>query len=116
MYSDIIRGVETNWRWAEVLKDISKELDIEFGFLIVFQKNFNSSFKPAIGKIPVFFPNIEDGVVPLESVVDILKSGSERKSKFFHLFYRSKGPVDKSEKKKIVNTIAQKLITAVNSR
>ena len=116
MYSDIIRGVETNWRWAEVLKDISKELDIEFEFLIVFQKNFNSSFKPAIGKIPVFFPNIEDGVVPLESVVDILKSSSERKSKFFHLFYRSKGPVDKSEKKKIVNTIAQKLITAVNSR
>lgn len=114
MYSDIISGVKTNRRWAEVFHEISDELDIEFDFLIVFQKKFSSSFKPAIGKIPVLFPNVKDGIVPLENVVDILKSSSDRKSNFFHLFYKPKGSMDAERKKSIVNTIAQKLITVAN--
>ena len=55
-------------------------------------------------------PNIESGVVPLENVIDVLKSSSDRKSNFFHLFYKAKGDVDDLKKKSIVNTIAKKLI------
>lgn len=100
---------ETN-TLSKALEEVAGELDIEFEFLIVFQKKFSSSFKATIGKIPILFPNIESGVVPLENVIDVLKSSSDRKSNFFHLFYKAKGDVDDLKKKSIVNTIAKKLI------
>lgn len=109
-YEDIIRGIETKKRLSKALEEVAGELDIEFEFLIVFQKKFSSSFKATIGKIPILFPNIESGVVPLENVIDVLKSSSDRKSNFFHLFYKAKGDVDDLKKKSIVNTIAKKLI------
>ena len=37
------------------------------------------------------FPNVEDGVVPLGRVVTTLAPKAERKSNFFHLFYK---PID----------------------
>lgn len=114
VYEDIMRGIEAKWRLAKVLEDASSELEIEFEFLIVFQKKFSSSFKSTIGRIPVLFPNVESGIVPLENVVDVLKSSADHKSNFFHLFYKMKAPADSDKKRRIVNTIAKRLIAVAN--
>lgn len=109
-YEDIMRGIEAKQRLSKALEDVASELDIEFEFLIIFQKKFSSSFKATIGQIPILFPNVESSVVPLENVINVLKSSSDRKSNFFHLFYKAKSTVDDEKKKLIVNTIAKKLI------
>lgn len=109
-YEDLIRGNEMRRHWARVLESVANELDIEFEFLIVFQKKFSSSFKADIGDIPILFPNVEDGVVPLRSVVDVLKSSSDRKSNYFNLYYKPKGTINAERKKTIMNTIAKRLI------
>nr|WP_326215826.1 hypothetical protein [uncultured Oscillibacter sp.] len=114
VYEDIISGIEAKWRLVETLKAASEELSIEFEFLIVFQKKFSSSFKSTIGKIPILFPNVEPSVVPLENVVDVLKSSADRKSNFFHLFYKPREALNEEKKKQIVNTIAKKLIAVAN--
>ena len=96
--------------------------------MIVFQKKFSSSFKATIGKIPILFPNLQEGPVPLENVVDVLRSSADHRSNFFHLFYRPKPQVDEEtqqvtqvrltedKKKVIVSTIAKELIKAINDR
>ncbi len=113
-YTDIMRGVKEKRHWSEELKKIAEQLDIPFEFLIIFQKRFNSSFKKSIGDIPILFPNLENKVVPFKDVVDVLTSGENKKSNFFHLFYRPKGIIDEAKKKEIVNTIANRLIAATN--
>lgn len=117
---DLLAGVETRRFWCNILRDIHSELDekigIEFEFLIIFQKKFSSSFKSSIGKIPILFPNIKNSVVPLENVIDVLNINSERRSNFFHIYYKPKGLVSSEQKKVIVNTIADKLIAAASSR
>lgn len=113
-YNDIMSSITTNRHWANVLCDLAKELHIDPEFLIVFQKKFSSSFKPALGKIPMLFPNVKNSIVPLENVVDVLKSSSDRKSNFFHLFYKPIGPMDEARKRKIINTIVEKLISEAN--
>ena len=115
-YEDIVIGVKTKRHWANVLKEIASNLDIEFEYLIVFQKKFSSSFKATIGDIPILFPNLKDGVVPLKNVIDVLKTSTDRKSNFFHLFYKSLKPVDEGKKKQIVNELAEKLIMETNYR
>ena len=127
-YEDIINGVKVKRYWVGILEKLAQELDIEFEFLIVFQKKFNSSFKASIGKIPILFPNLQDGPVPLENVVDVLRSSADHRSNFFHLFYRPKSQKDtetqqvtqvrltEEKKKAIVSTIAKGLIKAVNDR
>lgn len=114
VYEDIMSGIEAKCRLVKALESASNELSIEYEFLILFQKKFNSSFKSTIGKIPILFPNVDPSVVPLENVVDILKSSADRKSNFFHLFYKPIEAVGEEKKKKIVNTIAKKLISAAN--
>lgn len=115
-YEAIMGGVETKQRWSEALLEIASSLNIEFEFLIVFQKKFSSSFKATIGDIPILFPNLKNSVIPLKNVIDVLKSGSDRKSNFFHLFYKPIGPVDDIRKKKIVNEIAKILIRETNPK
>lgn len=115
-YEDIMHGVTSHRRWANVLEKVAQELDVEFEFLIVFQKKFSSSFKASIGQIPIYFPNLQDGIVPLENVVDVLRSSADHRSNFFHLFYKPKTIVDEEKKKLIVNTIARELIKAVSDR
>lgn len=112
-YEDIVKSIKANRHWAKTLEDIADELNLEFEFLIIFQRKFSSSFKSSVGDIPVLFPNLEDGVVSLNSVVDVLKSSADKKSNFFHIFYKPKTPDDKN-KKKIVNNLAKALINAVN--
>ena len=120
VYEDLICGIEAKRFWVNVLRDIheeiNKQIEIDFEFLIIFQKRFSSSFKSTIGKIPILFPNIKDSVVPFENVVDVLKTAGERRSNFFHIFYKAKNRVDDEQKKIIVNTIADKLIAAASSR
>lgn len=113
MYNDIISSIHVNRHWTEVLGKLSDELELEFNYLIIFQKKFSSSFKPTIGKIPVLFPNLKDDIVPLENVIDVLKSGSDRRSNFFHLFYKPQGRLDPERKKQIVNTIARRMIEEI---
>lgn len=115
-YEDIVRGVREKKRLVEELEKIAELLDLHFEFLIIFQKKFSSSFKEAIGDIPVLFPNLDDSVVPLRSVIDVLTAGNGRKSNFFHLFYRPKdlNSIDKKRKNQIVNTIAKRLIAIMN--
>lgn len=113
-FEDIMRGVKEKRHWSMVLKDIAACLVIPFEFLIIFQKKFNSSFKESIGDIPILFPNLENSVVPFKDVVDVLKTDQNKKSNFFHLFYQSKGAIDETRKREIVNTIAGKLIAATN--
>ena len=50
---------------------MAEKLNLEFDFLIVFQKKFNSSFKSDVGEIPIHFPNIdgENSVVSFRDVV-----------------------------------------------
>lgn len=116
VYEDVIRGIKSQRHWAKILEDVSSELDIELEFLIVFQKKFNSSFKEAVKEIPIFFPNVENGVVPLKDVIVVLQPSAERKTNFFHLFYRAEDSVDEERKKQIVNTIAKKLIAGAASQ
>lgn len=115
-YVDIMTGIKTKRHWAMVLKELSNKLEIEFEFLIIFQKKFSSSFKETIGEIPILFPNLKDNVVPLKNVIDVLKTSADRKSNFFHLFYKPLVPVDKEKKKEIVNEFAEKLIRGTNDR
>lgn len=120
VYEDLLSGITTKRFWCNILREIHKELDkeigIEFEFLIIFQKKFSSSFKSTIGKIPILFPNIKNSVVPLENVVDVLKADNNRRSNFFHIFYKPKNAVNSEQKKVIVNTIADKLIAAASTR
>lgn len=113
-FEDIMNGVKTKRHWAEVLQEIAASLNLEFEFLIIFQKKFSSSFKATIGDIPILFPNLEDSVVSLKNIIDVLKTDADRKSNFFHLFYKPIGDVDAERKKKIVNEIARKLIISTN--
>lgn len=112
VYEDLVEGVRRKKHWARILKELAETLDVEFDFLIVFQKKFNSSFKSDIGEIPICFPNIdgENSVVPFKNVVEPLAPSVKRASNFFHLFYRPKNEVDAAKKKMIVNTIANKII------
>ena len=120
VFEDLLSGIETRRFWCNTLRDIHGELDkeigVEFEFLIIFQKKFSSSFKSTIGKIPILFPNIKNSVVPLENVIDVLKADNNRRSNFFHIFYKPKNSVTSEQKKFIVNTIADKLIAAASSR
>jgi len=113
-YEDIMHGVSSNRRWAKVLEKVATELDIEFEFLIVFQKKFSSSFKASIGQIPIYFPNLQNSIVPLKDVVDVLRSSADHRSNFFHLFYKPKSNIDDTKKKQIVNSIARELIKTVS--
>ena len=106
-YNDIMSSIIANRHWVDVLCGLAKELHIATEFLIVFQKKFSSSFKPALG-------NVKNSIVPLENVVDILKSSSDRKSNFFHLFYRPIGPMDEDRKREIINAIVERLISKAN--
>ena len=114
IYEDLINGIKSKRHWVTVLVDLALELDIHPEFLIIFQKKFSSSFKASIGQIPILFPNIENGITPLENVVNILQSSQDHKSNFFHLYYKPKNTIDRSTKKKIVNKIAKTLIKAIN--
>lgn len=113
-YDDIINGIKSKRHWARILCESTKKLDIKFEFLIIFQKKFNSSFKETLGDIPILFPNIEHGVVPLKTVVDVLKASADRKSNFFHLFYTPNGVINAEKKRQIVNQIAQALVAGIN--
>lgn len=115
-YDDIMQGVREKKHWVEVLENVVQELNdvIEFEFLIIFQKKFNSSFKSSIGDIPILFPNVEDGVIAFSKVVDVLHSNAERKSNFFHLYYKPRRVLNKEEKKDIVNSIAKALRAGTN--
>ncbi len=114
-YEDIVDGINEKRHWVKTLESIACQLDLDFEFFIIFQKKFNSSFKPSVGDIPILFPNLEEGVVPLRSVVDVLRSSADKKSNFFHVFYKPSASC-KREKKEIVNTIANMLISAINSK
>ncbi len=120
LFEDIITGINDKRFWAGILKSIYDELKdeigIEFEFLIIFQKKFSSSFKSSIGRIPILFPNVKNSVVPLEDVINTLQPAGERRSNFFHIYYKSTKFIDSTQKKKIVNTIADKLIAAASSR
>ena len=59
---------------------------------------------------------MENGVVPLKDVIVVLQPSAERKTNFFHLFYRAEGSADEERKKQIVNTIAKKLIAGAASQ
>lgn len=113
-YEDIISGVKTKWHWAKILIDLAESLSLEHDFMIIFQKKFSSSFKAMVGDIPIWFPNVEDGVVPLGKVVTTLSPTAERKSNFFHIFFKPIGKVDSERKKLIVNTIAKELIKGID--
>lgn len=115
-YVDIMEGIKTKRHWVNVLQQLATTLNIEFEFLIIFQKKFSSSFKATIGDIPILFPNLNDSVVPLHNVIDVLKSSADRKSNFFHLFYKPIGSVDDDRKKIIINEIAKSLISGTNKR
>lgn len=110
-YEDIIKGVTRKKHWSGILKDLAEKLNLEFDFLIVFQKKFNSSFKSDVGEIPIYFPNIdgENSVVTFRDVVEPLEPSIKRTSNFFHLFYRPKENA-KINKKEIMNAIADKII------
>ncbi|NLJ31433.1 MAG: HD domain-containing protein [Clostridiales bacterium] len=111
-YADISEGIKSRKHWTNILKDLSETLNLEFDFLIVFQKKFNSSFKEEVGEIPILFPSInnESSILPFKDVVAPLKPSVKRSSNFFHLFYRQNGSVDTARKKEIVNAIAKRLI------
>jgi hypothetical protein len=113
-FDDIIKDIVTHRHWVNIFLEIAKSLNIENEFLIVFQKKFTSSFKANLGDIPVLFPNLKDCVVPLKNVVDVLKPSADRKSNFFHLFYKPIGTTDESRKKDIVNRIAETLVIGIN--
>lgn len=119
-YEDLITGIKKKQYWAQVLKEIHEALQektgMEYEFLIIFQKKFSTSFKSALGKIPVLFPNVEKSVVPLENVVEVLKTAGERQSNFFHIYYKAKKDISVDDKKMIVHTFADKLINAASSR
>lgn len=113
-YEDIVCGIKEKQRWVKVLEEVAFELELNFEFLIIFQKKFSSSFRPSVGDIPILFPNLDDSVIPLKNVIDVLRSSAEKKSNFFHVFYNPKDSC-KKDKKEIVNTIARKLISGINS-
>lgn len=119
-YEDLIAGIKKKQYWAQVLKEIydalREQTGMEFEFLIIFQKKFSTSFKSALGKIPVLFPNVEKNVVPLERVVDVLKTAGEHQSNFFHIYYKAKKDISAEDKKTIVHTFADKLVNAASSR
>lgn len=115
-YEDIMRGIATNRHWAKVLLDLAADLKIKEEFLIIFQKKFNSSFKATLEDIPIYFPNVEDSVVPLGKVVTTIGPKRERKSNFFHLFYDTEGEFDSEKKKNIVNRIAKGLVDGINKK
>lgn len=115
-YSDIISGLQANQRWMATLERASTELSIEFDFLIISQKKFSSSFSQSIGNIPMFFPHIKNGVVPFSEIVDILKADANRKSNFFHLFYKPQGKIDQEKKTDIVDKIVELLIGAASGQ
>jgi len=113
-YDRVLRNIVPNKHWVNILMRIADDLNIEPEFLIVFQKKFSSSFKPAVREIPILFPNLEISVVPFEKVVNVLQASPDRKSNFFHLYYKPIGTIDDQRKKTIVNTIARTLIREVN--
>lgn len=113
-YEDIEQGIMEKRRWVKVLENIANELDLNFEFLIIFQKKFNSSFRSTVGDIPILFPNLNDSITPLKNVVDILRSSADKKSNFFHIFYSPKDSCERS-KREIVNTLAEKLIASIYS-
>lgn len=119
-YDDLIAGISKKKYWAQVLKEIYETLQeqtgMEFEFLIIFQKKFSTSFKSALGKIPVLFPNVEKSVVPLERVVDVLKTAGEHQSNFFHIYYKARKDISIEDKKIIVHTFADKLVSAASAR
>lgn len=113
-YEDILNNVKKYRHWVEVLEKIANELELEFEFLIIFQKKFSSSFRTTVGEIPILFPNLNDSVIPLKNVVDVLRSSADKKSNFFHIFYKPKSTSEKS-KKEVVNIISQRLISSINN-
>lgn len=115
-YEDIMGNVRTNRHWAKILIGLAKTLNLERDFLIIFQKKFSSSFKASLEDIPIYFPNVEGDPVRLGNVIATIAPKGERKSNFFHVFYRAKGDVDDVRKRKIVNTIARGLIDGINSK
>lgn len=112
VYDDLIEGIARKKHWVKILEDLSRSLDLEFDFLIVFQKKFSSSFKSDVGEIPIYFPSIDgkNRVLPFKNVVVPLEPSAKRASNFFHLFYRPKGYVSSERKKTIVNTIVNRII------
>lgn len=60
------------------------------------------------------FPNLNDSVTALKNVVDVLRSSADKKSDFFHIFYKKKSTT-KNSKKMIVNSIAKSLIKAIDT-
>ena len=115
-YEDIISGVATKRHWAKILIDLAEELNLEREFMIIFQKKFSSSFKATVGDILIWFPNVEDGVVQLGKVVATLGATGERKSNFFHIFYKPINEIDNAKKKIIVNRIAKELIKGIDNK
>ena len=112
----IISGVATKRHWAKILIDLAEELNLEREFMIIFQKKFSSSFKATVGDILIWFPNVEDGVVQLGKVVATLGATGERKSNFFHIFYKPINEIDNAKKKIIVNRIAKELIKGIDNK
>ena len=89
-YEDIEQGIREKKHWVGVLEEVANELELNFEFLIIFQKKFSSSFRSSVGEIPILFPNLNDSITPLKNVVDVLRSSADKKSNFFHIFYNPK--------------------------
>ena len=118
-YEDIMQGIDSKRFWANILHDIYeeivKEVEIAFEFLIVFQKQFSSSFKATIGEIPILFPNAKNSVVLFDKVVKVLKGEADLKSNFFHIYYKPQYTLDAEQKKRIVDIFVEKLISAAST-
>lgn len=111
LYADVKRSLNSHKYWVTALKDLSVAQGITFEFLIIIQKRFNSSFKASLKDIPIYFPRLMDGVIPLEKVSDVLRTSGEFQSNFFHLFYTPSAPPSDEMKSQIINFAAQELIT-----
>lgn len=108
-YEDILDGIKEKRKWAIGLQEISKKIGIEFDYLIISQKKFSSSFKESLKSILIYFPGIENEVVPMGEVLDVLGTDSTKKSNFFHLFFVANDAIGPDDKKKIVSEIAKAL-------
>lgn len=96
--------------WMKIFEKFAREKDIDFEFLIIYTKQFNSSFrKPEFGDIEIIFPELKSPC-KFSEVSNVLTSGRSKAEKFFFIYYNRK----EKDKELPISELIQQMLEFAN--
>lgn len=109
-YKILIDKKQKYLKWLKAFERIKTEQDIEFDFVIIKAKRFNSGFsKEEFAEIQIEFDSLQS-TSSFQKVANSLKAEKSTREKFFYVFYKRKIQEKKIDLKNIASIFAELVI------